>query len=229
MKRAGCLLLIISSILIIGCARDDDRLTNNDSVSNNSGSSSEPGLLFDSIVGENLLLNGGVEEWNRYGCEYPYNWLPPSGYCNKVTANYKYVFEGGFSAKMKALETGVSARMAQLVQITPGSKIRIHFVYYVEQWKTNGARTYCYFRTKGSESSSISISDLREIYTNDEYYIFRGGGYGKAFLPHELNTWLVFDETITVPQNATYFEFGINSYKGTIIYIDDCYVVEIVK
>lgn len=182
---------------------------------------------IDSIAGVNILLNNGVETWQTHDCEYPLYWLPPHGYCNKVTQNWTVVFEGRYSAKMKALQTGVTARIAQLVKITPGCKIRIRFNYYVEQWKSNGARTYCYFRTGASENTSISIADLRSIYSNDEYYIFRGGGYGKAYLPHTTNKWLVFDETITVPPNANYFEFGINSYLGTVIYVDNFYVVKV--
>lgn len=43
----------------------------------------------------------------------------------------------------------------------------------------------------------------------------------------ELNIWQTFDETITVPPTANYFVFGINSYQGTTIYVDDCSVVSV--
>ena len=49
------------------------------------------------------------------------------------------------------------------------------------------------------------------------------------YLPHSLNTWLVFDETITVPSNANYFEFGINSYYENTIYVDDCYIGKLIE
>ena len=185
MKRFFNIYLPIIILLLVGCTRDDGTVSPNqpatDSMPND----------IDSISGENLLLNNGVEKWEMDYCEYPENWLLPHGYCKKVTRNNSIVFEGKYSAKMKSSESGVTARIAQLIKVTPGCKIRIRFNYYVVQWKTNGARTYCYFRTGHQESTNI-----------------------------------VFDETITVPQNAKYFEFGINSYYGTIIYVDDCYIGE---
>ena len=48
-----------------------------------------------------------------------------------------------------------------------------------------------------------------------------------AYLPHKLNVWLQFDETIEVPRAAYYFEFGVNSYYGTTIYVDDCHITDI--
>jgi hypothetical protein len=128
---------------------------------------------------------------------------------------------------MKSPESGVTARVSQLVRIKPGGKIRIFFKYYVEEWNTNGARTYCYFRTGATESTSIPIAELRSFYSPDDYYIFRGGGRGIKYLPHELGYWQTFDEVINVPPNANYFEFGINSYFRTVLYVDDCYIVEV--
>ena len=220
MKRLFNIHLLIYCLVAASCTIDDPEKPTIDSID------SLPNSGIDSITGDNLLLNNGVEKWEMDFCEHPEEWLLPHGYCNNVTRNQKIVFEGQYSAKMKALEKGTTARVAQLVKITPGYKIRIRFNYYVEQWKTNGARTYCYFRTGTAEHTNISISDLREIYTNAEYYIFRGGGYGTAYLPHSLNKWLVFDETITVPPDANYFVFGINSYYGATIYVDNCYIIE---
>lgn len=222
MKRHFCIFLTIIIFLVIGCTADDDAISSEQHTIDSIDSTPNGG----SIAGNNLLLNNGVEVWNTLDCVFPKYWLPPEGDCYRVTRNQDVVFDGQFSAKMKAINTGTTARIHQLVEITPGCKIRIRFNYYIEQWNTNGARTYCYFRTGPAENTSMSIADLRSIYSDAEYYIFRGGGYGKAYLPHTLNTWLVFDETITVPQNANYFEFGINSYHGTTIYVDNCYVIE---
>ena len=217
MRRFFFIYLPIIILMAIGCTRDD---------SINSPDQSTTDGTPNGIAGENLLLNNSVEEWDYNGCEHPLYWLIPSGDCDKVTRNNRIVFKDRYSAKMNAPKSGVTARIAQLIKVTPGCKIRIRFNYYVEKWGSNGARTYCYFRTGHQEATSISIADLRSIYSNDEYYVFRGGGYGKAYLPHTENTWLVFDEIITVPPTANYFEFGINSYYGTIIYVDDCYIGE---
>lgn len=218
--------LVIFNIFFISCETDENRfdINHTDSVSTDSTfNNEEPN---DNIVGENILQNGSVEKWEMVACEHPTKWLLPSGNCNKVTRNQDVVHEGLYSAKMNVIEKGTTARVSQMIKVTPKSKIRIRFHYYVEQWKTNGARTYCYFRTGPQESTNISIEELRSIYSTAEYYIIRGGGLGKTYLPHNLMTWQVFDETISVPPNANYFEFGINSYLGTIVYVDDCYVIE---
>ena len=66
-----------------------------------------------------------------------------------------------------------------------------------------------------------TVDELKAFYDTNTYYIIRGGGYGLSYFPHELNCWQTFDETIEVPATANYFVFGINSYYGTAIYIDD--------
>ena len=56
-----------------------------------------------------------------------------------------------------------------------------------------------------------------------------GGGYGKTYLPSDLNVWQTFDETVEVPPTAHYFVFGVNSYFGTTIYVDDCWVMDVIE
>ena len=180
---------------------------------------------YNETDGPNLLENGGLEEWNNVLYDIPSGWFSHNN--GNVRMDYKVVYEGCFSAKMKSLESGSTARIDQCVPVTPGSKIRIRFMYYVEQWQQDGARTYCYFRTGSAENTTIPISELREFYTDEEYYIIRGGGRGLKYLPHTLNHWLEFNETITVPPTATHFVFGVNSYYETTIYVDDCYVGEV--
>ena len=43
-----------------------------------------------------------------------------------------------------------------------------------------------------------------------------------------MNVWQTFDETVEVPPTAHYFVFGVNSYFGTTIYVDDCWVMDVV-
>ena len=189
------------------------------------------GPINDTIppVEENLLLNGGLEQWidpqTADSYDIPEHWFRHNNL--NVRKNTTIVSEGIYSAKMESLETGSTARVDQRVPVTPGSRIRIRFSYYVEQWKSKGARTYCYFRTAAAEAYNIPASDLKEFYGKEAYYIIRGGGYGLTYLPHDLNVWQTFDETIEVPPTANYFVFGVNSYHGTIIYVDDCYVIEV--
>lgn len=175
----------------------------------------------------NLLKNGGLEEWNIFPLQYdmPQFWLCHNN--NNVKCNYKIVYEGNFSAKMESHEKGSTARVNQVIPINPSSKIRIRFKFYIEQWKAKGARTYGYFRTESAEKYTIPTDYLKDFYNEENYRILRGGGYGLTYFPHELNIWQQFDETIEVPPTAKYFEFGINSYYGTIIYIDDCHITEI--
>lgn len=172
--------------------------------------------------GVNLLINGGLEEWTFLSYNMPEHWLCHNNY--NVKRDYKMVYEGHYSAKMQSLEKGSTARIDQVVPVIPNKKIRIRFHYAITQWKDKGARTYCYFRTRSAESSTISTEDLNYFYDANTLRIIRGGGYGLTYFHHELNKWLTFDETIEVPPAANYFAFGINSYYGTTIYVDDCWI-----
>ena len=204
-------------------SNEDDNYTIENDTNDNGTSENKPNDNNDE--GQNILKNGGLEIWRAFTLyDMPDNWLCHNN--NNVTKEYKIVYEGRCSAKMQSKETGSTATVNQNVPVESGSMIRIRFHYYVEQWKSNGARTYCYFRTRAAESSTISADELKAFYDKNTYYIIHGGGYGVTYLPHELNVWQLFDETIQVPPTATYFVFGINSYYGTTIYIDDCYVTE---
>lgn len=236
MTRLICCFILIQFYLLISCTTTDDDNekieietevdnTNNQSSDGGNNSSGDDGTENnDTIEGQNLLINGGFEQWVGLT-----NYLIDGWACHNndnVTKEYKSVYEGRFSAKMQSKKTGFTATVDQSVPVEPGCKIRILFHYYVEQWKENGARTYCYFRTRSAEVSTISANELKAFYDKNTYYIIRGGGYGLTYLPHELNVWQVFDETIEVPPTATYFVFGVNSYYGTTIYIDDCWVIK---
>jgi len=175
--------------------------------------------------GKNLLINGGLEEWTFLSYNMPEHWLCHNNY--NVKRDYKMVYEGHYSAKMQSLEKGSTARIDQVVPVIPNKKIRIRFHYAITQWKDKGARTYCYFRTRSAESTTISAEALNYFYDAKTLRIIRGGGYGQTYLPHELNQWLTFDETIEVPPAANYFAFGINSYYGTTIYVDDCWITSV--
>ena len=177
---------------------------------------------------QNLLKNGGLEKWGSVMVpHWPNDWSLPSN--NYAKCDNKVVYEGRFSAKMQSQEPGETARIEQRIEVSPGQKLRIRFHYYVEQWKSKGARTYCYFRYDSAEKYTISADDLQAFYGKANYYIIRGGGYNLTYFPHDLKIWQTFDETIEVPPTAKYFLFGINSYYGTTIYVDDCYVIDVTE
>lgn len=188
------------------------------------------GIDFDTVEMKELLLNGGLEKWvDRIIINYD---IPEYWFCHNnhnVTKENSMVWEGRYSARMSSTETGSTARIDQRVAVTPGHRIRIRFRYRVEQWKSKGARTYCYFRTNAAETYNIPVDELKAFYSPEEYYIIRGGGYGLTYLPHDLNVWKVFDEIVTVPPTAYYFVFGVNSYYGTTLYVDDCSVMEFME
>lgn len=195
---------------------DDNGSNGNDNNEKNQNSNNE----------KNLLKNGGLEEWEGFWTpDMPKGWSLPSN--DYVKRNYSAVYEGKCSAIMRSLEKGKTARLEQAIPVTPQQKIRIRFHYAVTQWKDKGARTFCYFRTRAAEASSISAGVLQLFYDEPTYRIIRGGGYGLTYFPHELNKWLSFDETIEVPPTATYFAFGINSYYGTTLYVDDCWIIDV--
>ena len=215
MRKIKLFITIICVSIIVGCNREEIVTTPEQTITMNDN---------DRSYGPNFLTNGGLEEWIRPLTIYPRGWWISDE--NDVFQDWNIIYEGNYSAKMKSKREGHTARLEQDFPVIAGTKIRIRFMFYVKQWNTNGARTYCYFRTSAAQDSTIAISELRQFYTNDEYYIIRGGGYGKSYLPHTLNKWLVFDETIMVPPRAKYFEFGINSYYDNTIYVDDCYIGE---
>lgn len=217
----------------ICCSSDDymdlsEGLNAESHSSPNSSIESQEAFLSESYKQNNMLTNGGLEEWTSLWIpEMPKKWSLPSN--EYVKCNNRVVYEGNFSAKMQSEEKGNTARLEQKVQVTPHAKIRICFRYYVEQWKAKGARVYCYFRTREAEASSIPADDLEVFYGKDTFYIIRGGGYGLTYLPHELKIWHTFDETIEIPPMATYLAFGINSYYGTTIYVDDCWITDVTE
>lgn len=223
LKKISYVILFISILLSAACTRDED-----DGIHIGQPQTDDNSEINQGIDGPNLLKNGGLEEWislPSYYYDSPSDWLCHNN--NNVKKCHDIVYEGYYSAKMESEESGATARIDQVVPVTQGGEIRIRFRYRVENWKENGARTYCYFRTGPAESTNIPVSDLRDFYSDEEYYIIRGGGRGIKYLPHSLNSWLVFDETIAVPPSATYFVYGVNSYYETTIYVDECYVGEI--
>ena len=190
--------------------------TESDNEGNSRGNSTE----------QNLLVNGGLEEWSTFITpEMPKGWSLPHNLF--VKQNRTIVCEGCSSAKMQSNEKGETARLEQKIMVIPHEMLKIRFRYYIEKWKSKGARTYCYFRTDAAEKYNISADELESFYGKDTYYIIRGGGYGLTYFPHELNVWQTFDEIIEVPPTANYFVFGINSYYGTTIYVDDCWVIDV--
>lgn len=177
----------------------------------------------------NLLINGGLEEWYLFPMSYD---IPNGWFCHNntnVKKEHTKFFEGSYSARMQAQEKGKSAIIDQRISVYPGQKIRIRFHYFVEQWKSKGARTYCYFRTDAAEKYNISADELQSFYGKDIYYVIRGGGKGLSYFPHDVGIWQIFDETIEVPPTAYYFVFGVNSYYGTTIYVDDCWVIDVTE
>lgn len=224
-----CIKLLMCGILCSCDTGDYDEPTN--TSDNITETNAEDGFKKDNHNNHeeiNLMVNGGLEKW----VQFTYYDIPQSWYCHNnynVRKDHDIVCEGRYSVKMQSKESGSTSTIDQCVPVQAGGKIKIRFKYYVEQWKKNGARTYCYFRTRPAEVSNISADELKALYDKATYYIIRGGGYGQTYLPHSLNVWQVFDETIDVPPTANYFVFGINSYYGTTIYVDDCWVIDVTE
>ena len=226
---AFCVMSVLILLGLTSCVgKGDDEIVEEQIIDLKSDDETRSGQSQSEPSGVNLLENGGLEIWNIVSS----NHMPDGWFCHNnsnVKRNHSIVYEGTFSAKMEAQEKGNSAIIDQRIAVSPGHKIRILFRYYVEQWKTNGARTYCYFRTDAAEKYNISADELKTFYGKDAYYVIRGGGYGLTYFPHELNVWQTFDETIEVPPTAYYFVFGVNSYYGATIYVDDCYVIDVTE
>lgn len=243
MTYSRILLTLLCICLLVGCGKEENEyyiepdptpkdsiynsVTDDNEADNRNNNKNNGDKANTNNTGQDLMINGGLEKWiPLVSYDMPENWLCHNNY--NVRKDHTIIYEGKWSAKMQSLEKGSTATIDQNIEITSGHKIRILFHYYIEQWKDKGARTYCYFRTRAAEVSNISADVLKDFYDKNTYLIIRGGGYGLSYLPHELNKWQTFDETIEVPPTANYFVFGINSYYGTTIYVDDCQVIDIV-
>ena len=167
----------------------------------------------------NLLRNGGYEKWSDG--VIPDSWSYNNCNIKKSLSSYT----GTYAAQLSSLRKGETAKLYQRIPVDPGHTIRIVLHYYIEKWSTNGARMYCYFRTNLTDD--ISNDRLRLIYSDYELNVIRGGGYGQPYFSSSVGCWQNFDGTIKVPKNAHFFVLEIHSYYGTIICIDDCYVVDI--
>ena len=231
-RFSSCLIVFFSLSVLLSCDKEDDGIMvggNDDSFEPFITYTDENHQSSNIHEDQNLLQNGGLEKWSwiAYPYDVPERW---SYYTDgNIKKNREVVYEGQYSAKMQSIEKGNTARIEQKIEVSPGHQLRIRFHYYVEQWKSKGARTYCYFRTESAEKYTISADDLQAFYGKATYYIIRGGGYNQTYLPHDLKTWLTFDETIEVPPSAQYFLFGVNSYYGTTIYVDDCWVIDVTE
>lgn len=230
MVLAHLIFLLLIAANFVSCNTDEIDEIVEDAIGGSIKPDKKDPTICDTVcckeIKENLLKNGGLESWDTFLFLQATDWLLFDSEVN-MKRSHDIVYEGRYSAKMQSQAKGNTARINQLITVYPGQKIRIRFKYYIEQWKSNGARTYCYFRTKQAEKYAMSIEELRSFYDEDTYRILRGGGYGLTYLPHKLNVWLQFDETIEVPPTAYYFEFGVNSYCGTTIYVDDCHITDV--
>lgn len=222
---------------------DDTYITNPDSEKNEADKGDDDSDTKENVDGNkendggnsdedrneyNLLTNGDLETWVTFWTpERPKGWSLPSN--EYVKRNSAVVYSGSFSAKMQSLKSGETARLEQKIEVKPGNRIRIRFHFFIEQWKAKGARTYCYFRTNAAEKYNIPTGDLKEFYGEDAYRVIRGGGYGLTYFPSNTNIWQAFDETVDVPPTATWFVFGINSYYGITIFIDDCWILDVTQ
>lgn len=136
------------------------------------------------------------------------------------------VCEGKYAVRMSSLRVGLTASISQKIRVMAGHNLRIRFHYYIEEPCTGTKpRMYCYFRDGNLQNISNEV--LSTFYDEATWGIIRGGGYGLSYFPLEYNDWKLFDYVIQVPTIADYFVFEIHTYAGTIMYVDDCWVVDL--
>lgn len=177
----------------------------------------------------NLLKNGDCEKWcDRIfisaSRDYLDGWSLKENH-GSLSQERNIVCEGKYSAKLHSPQTGITAFISQKVKINPGHRIRLYFSYLLEGYSGTPPRMYCYIRENGTHNIANNI--LREFYDDATLCVIRGGGYGQKSFPVCKGEWQVFDYTIQMPAIAEYFVFEIHSYAGTVLYIDDCYVVDV--
>jgi len=231
------LLFLCFLVFPLGCSKDIEAPINtsdtinvgfdsdwNDSVVIGDTTVYEPPVDTTTPNTSEMLVDGSIEVWvNMSGDPHPVNWS-----CNEVEQTAVNVYHGSYAAQLQSSQTGTTANIRQVINTGPSCRIRIRFKYMFSEYKSNGARTYCYLRTGPAESTTISSADMKAFFSTNEYYILRGGGYGQKYLPHTpIGEWLTFDETITLMPTSNYFVFRINSYYGTTMYVDSCSVTRI--
>lgn len=173
----------------------------------------------------NLLDNGNCEKWlSDMPEDYLSGWSL-KGHKGTVFKESNLVYEGIHSAKLHSYKSGITAFISQKINVNSGHRIRIRFHFFLEEYSGTAPRMYCYFRESGFKNISNAV--LMGMYDEKTLDIIRGGGYGLKNFPVCEGEWQLFDYTIQVPAIAHYFVFEIHSYFGAILYIDDCYVVDV--
>ena len=129
-------MVIFKLVLTISCVKDN---SSDNSREDTTGQTEEGGNENVSINGPNLLQNGGLEKWvvdlPAFYYDIPEGWNVHNN--SNVQKNENIVLKGDFSARMKSVESGSTARLDQDISVTYGKKIRIKFNYYVENWKSS--------------------------------------------------------------------------------------------
>lgn len=176
----------------------------------------------------NLLENGSCESWSDdFVSENNYliGWSLREHYGSIIREGNR-VYEGKYAVRMSSLRVGLTASISQKIRVMAGRNLRIRFHYYIEEPCTGTKpRMYCYFRDGNLQNISNEV--LSTFYDEATWGIIRGGGYGLSYFPLEYNDWKLFDYVIQVPTIADYFVFEIHTYAGTIMYVDDCWVVDL--
>lgn len=206
-------LLILLSFF--SCVREVEEFTDEDVPES-------PALLT------NLLVNGNCESWvSSYvtGSKDYLKYWSVAEHKGTLFRESEVVYEGHYSAKLCSYAPGITAFVRQTVDVVPTHRIRIFFRYRMDQTSGNGAKMHCYLRT--NRTQNIPNDVLSTYYDDATWGIIRGGGVGLNRFSDTGGEWKTFDYVITVPAIAHCFVFEIHSYVGSILYVDDCYVVDL--
>ena len=161
--------------------------------------------------GQELMLNGGLEEWSPViesatGLAIGPN-LIPTGWSVNVNLSFTQesiaIHGGTYSAKQTKDDT---SGYHNLVQIIPN--IQAGESYTISFWYKIAAGTDFRMASNFRDSSKVNLLAV-------------GDATASGNLPANVNIWTKYETIVTAPAGSVDFRFDVRLYKNTTVYFDD--------
>ena len=164
---------------------------------------------FGAINAQNLLLNGGFENWDD--ATHPTSW-------NKVaTTSKETTIKHGGDYSVKHVE-GKKEAFGQTFAVTPEKTYKFTVWFYVNNGDGNNARIWCNY-----------IGDSGTYYNADEVVSGPGGTCSTCYLNYKKanDEWHKYEAIVTIPDTISSFYYELRAYgSSATVYWDDLVVEE---
>jgi hypothetical protein len=153
-----------------------------------------------SSSGQELMLNGGLEDWTSD--TEPTNWLKAEGVTKSADVN-----TGSFSAKQTYVGTANFIKLNQNIPNTViGESYTIRFWYKI---------------APGAEGAVKMWSNFRDGIGNGGFIGGTTADVIRTTLPVNGNAWTKYEETVIAPDTSVKFWFELRTFDNTTVYWDD--------